>query len=74
MYLFNSTEWCYIKRTTYNILQILLQAYILFRMQNNIWSLSLAVPDDISKNGYGCKLVTKHHERLSNITLGHVLM
>jgi hypothetical protein len=25
MYLFNSTEWCYIKRTTDNILQILLQ-------------------------------------------------
>ena len=27
MYLFNSTEWCYIKRTTDNVLQILLQAY-----------------------------------------------
>jgi hypothetical protein len=26
MYLFNSTEWCYIKRTTDNVLQILLQA------------------------------------------------
>jgi hypothetical protein len=26
MYLFNFTEWCYIKRTTDNILQILLQA------------------------------------------------
>jgi hypothetical protein len=26
MYLFNSTEWCYIKRTTDNISQILLQA------------------------------------------------
>jgi hypothetical protein len=25
-YLFNSTEWCYIKRTTDNVLQILLQA------------------------------------------------
>jgi hypothetical protein len=25
MYLFNSTEWCYIKRTTDNVLQILLQ-------------------------------------------------
>ena len=26
MYLFNSTEWCYIKRTTDNVSQILLQA------------------------------------------------
>ena len=26
MYMFNSTEWCYIKRTTDNVLQILLQA------------------------------------------------
>jgi hypothetical protein len=26
MYLFNCTEWCYIKRTTDNVLQILLQA------------------------------------------------
>jgi hypothetical protein len=26
MYLFNSTEWCYIKRTTDNVLQILLKA------------------------------------------------
>jgi hypothetical protein len=26
MYQFNSTEWCYIKRTTDNVLQILLQA------------------------------------------------
>ena len=26
VYLFNSTEWCYIKRTTDNVLQILLQA------------------------------------------------
>jgi hypothetical protein len=26
MYLFNSTEWCYIKRTTDNVLQIVLQA------------------------------------------------
>jgi hypothetical protein len=26
MYLFNSTEWCYIKCTTDNVLQILLQA------------------------------------------------
>jgi hypothetical protein len=26
MYLFNSTEWCYIKRTTDNVLQIWLQA------------------------------------------------
>jgi hypothetical protein len=26
MYLFNSTEWCYIKSTTDNVLQILLQA------------------------------------------------
>jgi hypothetical protein len=26
MHLFNSTEWCYIKRTTDNVLQILLQA------------------------------------------------
>ena len=26
MYLFISTEWCYIKRTTDNVLQILLQA------------------------------------------------
>jgi hypothetical protein len=26
MYLFNSTEWCYIKRTTDSVLQILLQA------------------------------------------------
>jgi hypothetical protein len=26
MYLFNSTEWCYIKHTTDNVLQILLQA------------------------------------------------
>jgi hypothetical protein len=26
MYLFNSTELCYIKRTTDNVLQILLQA------------------------------------------------
>jgi hypothetical protein len=26
MYLFNSTEWCYIKLTTNNVLQILLQA------------------------------------------------
>ena len=26
MYLFNSTEWCYIKRTTDNVLQIFLQA------------------------------------------------
>ena len=26
MYLFNSTEWCYIKHTTGNVLQILLQA------------------------------------------------
>ena len=25
MYLFNSTEWCYIKQTTDNVLQILLQ-------------------------------------------------
>jgi hypothetical protein len=25
MYLFNSTEWCYIKRTTDNVLQIMLQ-------------------------------------------------
>jgi hypothetical protein len=27
MYLFNSTEWCYINRTTENVLQILLQAF-----------------------------------------------
>jgi hypothetical protein len=26
MYLFNSTEWCYIKYTTDNVLQIVLQA------------------------------------------------
>ena len=26
MYLFNSTEWCHIKRTTDNVLQILLEA------------------------------------------------
>ena len=26
MYLFNATEWCYIKRTTDNVLQIFLQA------------------------------------------------
>jgi hypothetical protein len=26
MYLFNSTEWCYIKHTTDNVLQIVLQA------------------------------------------------
>ena len=26
MYLFNSTEWCYIKHLTDNVLQILLQA------------------------------------------------
>jgi hypothetical protein len=27
MYLFNSTEWCYINRTTENVLQILLQVF-----------------------------------------------
>jgi hypothetical protein len=46
MYLFNSTEWCYINRTTDNVLQILLQV-VRGPGGGSSWNLSLCRPKNV---------------------------